>query len=378
MFNKRILLKAYCELNLGDDLFLKIILERYPLVQFYVIADPKRYVNYIKEYKNLVVIDSSLHTSILDRVFYRFNKYMPTYICDVYNQRFFKKVLREYINLFDGFVMIGGSMFIENIHRKWQANISYYKFINKTFVSKPTYFLGCNFGPFHNQLFLKNFKDIFENAEDVSFRDNYSFNLFQGLNIRCNPDIVFSMNTSAVKVKNKNLVGFVLIDPRFKMFKEFDYDKYLSLFSDLIVEYKNKGFDIRLFSFCGKEGDDLVIMDLLSRIKLRGDFEIDVVSYMGELRSFLESYQEAQKVYCGRFHSLILSMLYSQDVVPISYSKKMDNMLEDITFKGQILDLNFINNMNIEELIDNNNSYCINDVALLANNHFKKLDEFLK
>lgn len=42
---KKILIKAYTQLNLGDDLFIKILCERYENTEFYLFATP--------EYKNL-------------------------------------------------------------------------------------------------------------------------------------------------------------------------------------------------------------------------------------------------------------------------------------------------------------------------------------
>ena len=43
---KKIYLKMYLKKNLGDDLFLKIILERYPSTQFFVNSN-KTYANIV-------------------------------------------------------------------------------------------------------------------------------------------------------------------------------------------------------------------------------------------------------------------------------------------------------------------------------------------
>ena len=48
---KKILIKAYAQLNLGDDLFIKMLCERYRDVEFYLFAN--------SEYENLKGIESN-------------------------------------------------------------------------------------------------------------------------------------------------------------------------------------------------------------------------------------------------------------------------------------------------------------------------------
>ena len=98
---KKILIKAYAQLNLGDDLFIKMLCERYKDTEFYLFATP--------EYENLKGIESN-NLKIL------------------YNDTFAKKILfrlgRKFgisniledlkVKELDGVVNIGGSIFIEN------------------------------------------------------------------------------------------------------------------------------------------------------------------------------------------------------------------------------------------------------------------------
>lgn len=65
MFNKRsdylkrVMVHGFFTFNLGDDLFLKILIERYPHITFYIYAN-KNYKELFKEYKNLKVFPSNL------------------------------------------------------------------------------------------------------------------------------------------------------------------------------------------------------------------------------------------------------------------------------------------------------------------------------
>lgn len=55
---KRIMINAYTTFNLGDDLFIKVLCERYPNTEFILYA-PKEYKINFKNSSNLKVISNS-------------------------------------------------------------------------------------------------------------------------------------------------------------------------------------------------------------------------------------------------------------------------------------------------------------------------------
>ncbi len=54
MKQKKVMIYAYCNFNLGDDLFIKILCERYPEVHFLLYA-PIEYKYYFKWLPNITV-----------------------------------------------------------------------------------------------------------------------------------------------------------------------------------------------------------------------------------------------------------------------------------------------------------------------------------
>ena len=56
----RAFLYAYLQFNLGDDLFVKHLIEKYPNVKFYILADSK-YKKIFRKNKNLIVISNSVY-----------------------------------------------------------------------------------------------------------------------------------------------------------------------------------------------------------------------------------------------------------------------------------------------------------------------------
>ena len=173
-----ILLKAYSKNNLGDDLFIKIITQRYNHEKF-VLINGKNNITF-KKIKNLE-IKKSIFDKILEKLIYKYS-------------RLELKVSKTASLI----VLIGGSMFIQydNIENVKKRNKFYY------LVNKPYYILGTNFGPYKDEEYFLEYKKIFSEAKDICFREKYSYDLFENRleNVRYASDIVFSLKTH----QNKN------------------------------------------------------------------------------------------------------------------------------------------------------------------------------
>lgn len=83
---KKIFLMAYARKNLGDDLFIKMLLERYPMHQFYMKINKYEYLDELDKYNNLNV---SIGNDT-DEELYKLD-----------------------VNQFDIYIYIGGSIFME-------------------------------------------------------------------------------------------------------------------------------------------------------------------------------------------------------------------------------------------------------------------------
>src|SRR5690554_6271667 len=91
--SKKILVIGYASINLGDDLFFKILFEKFPDHKFYFLA--KKEYDSVFEHQNLSIIDDS----ILYRFLWRYKRSL-----------LFRILARK----LDGCVIIGGSIFMEN------------------------------------------------------------------------------------------------------------------------------------------------------------------------------------------------------------------------------------------------------------------------
>lgn len=367
-----VLLKLYAKVNLGDDLFLKIICERYPQHNFYLLAG-EEYVE-VNKWPNLHLINRGFNDNLINKVLRGIGrKYAPFLFQKQLNKVYYKQ-FNYFKRDYDAFVSIGGSIFMQNqTDIRLDNEIIFYELINKVFANKPRFFIGCNFGPYQTQIYLEKYRELFEKATDVCFRDHYSYNLFKDLlTVRLAPDVVFGLKGNQEEIV-KGTVGFSIVKAR----KDIQAEAYYKKYAELIKAYCKQGYKPYLFSFCQSEGDEAAIQIVTSYIN--NDYAVSKVCYNGDIDEFLSVYSSIESMYCGRFHAMILSMLYGQNVLPIIYSKKMTNVLNDVGYKGDIIEMESFQNIEIDNVVKRKllKGYNISRESLMAANQFKALDEFL-
>lgn len=87
----------------------------------------------------------------------------------------------------------------------------------------------------------------------------------------------------------------------------------------------------------------------------------------------------SEYIIAGRFHAMILAMLFGKPFLPICYNDKMYNYLNDIHFDGVTLG---VSNIDFDfEIFDRNRkenkTVDITDQLKYAANQFKKFDEYV-
>lgn len=356
---KKIFVFAYTNFNLGDDLFIKILCERYTDTKF-ILCAPKDYRKNFDYLNNLVVIPSD------------------SFVIKIVNYILLKLLnisIREIIaNTCDGIVNIGGSIFMQS--ENWKKKIKR----RKKVLKRPFFLLGCNFGPFTDENYYTEYKEIFKSYTDVCFRDRYSYELFKELkNVRYASDIIFQLKKNKFKQEN-NEIAISVIKPSFrKELKNLDrayYDKI----RDIIIYFSNCGYKINLLSFCKNEGDEEAIEEILKILPDTYVNNVEKIFYRNNINDILNVIGTAKYIIATRFHSMIIGWVYNKPVFPIIYNKKMTNVIKDIQFKGESIDIQNISELTVEDLISNMSSepfdvsYQISD----AEKHFAKLDIFLE
>lgn len=355
---KKSFLYAYGGVNLGDDLFVRVICGRYPGAQFYIWGDEARR-EVFRDVPNLkVLLRDNPVSKLLGAI-------RPSFAAR-YHGWLEKRC--------DAVVYIGGSIFME--YPNWAQIATWWDYEAK---NRPFYVLGANFGPYHTEAYRETMAQVFGNCRDVCFRDRYSAGLFPGV-ARCAPDILLGYPMPRVPVKDRQLfVSAIDCAGRDEAHSLDRFDSsYTANLAQLLNGYLDEGWRIVLSSFCKTEGDEDGIRKVLDAMGVADcDPRIQLLPYDGtNTDALLTALAESERVIATRFHGVILALAAGRPVLPVVYSDKTLRVLEDLNFDGTVVDLreerSWENARNWKE-----NTQVPEAVRRGAEVHFEKLDNIL-
>lgn len=310
MGRKKILVDIYLAKNLGDDLFLDHLSHSFPNTDFVPFHPGGGYKVFFDNYRNI----QQFPYSVIDKVVARLGN----------------NKLTDYDRLsksYDGLLFLGGGIFREESY--WKQVYNYRFTISKAFKSqgKNVFFSGCNFGPYESTDFVKAHDVLFQEVDQVLFRDQKSYRLFAHLNnTGYAPDLLWSYDLPKIDKLDK-VLGISVIDPRHKQQYKLTYQQYIEVHKELCKKYFQKGFQIKLFSFCEAEGD-LEIAEEIAK-----DFaEIKILNYTTEITNYLKEIGSCSHFVAARFHAVIIAFKYDIPVIPVIYGDKTENLIADLGF----------------------------------------------
>ena len=158
-----IMIVIYSAMNLGDDLFVIHLCSHYQDKQFLMYCP----CDFSHAFKNIVNLKL------------------------VYNT----KEIKDYHSLIKLQILVGGSLLMQpknenDIYAKFLFNKSYRYFDDIPFI-----IIGANFGSYDNNKHYTLHKEWFSSLDHLTFRDKYSFHLFDDLkNVSYAPDMIFSLS----------------------------------------------------------------------------------------------------------------------------------------------------------------------------------------
>lgn len=204
--------------------------------------------------------------------------------------------------------------------------------------SKPYYLMGANFGPYKDEAYYQQYREIFQNYADVSFREQYSYDLFKDLdNVRLAPDIIFQLKYSGGKapVVTGKTLAISVIKPSSKALDGFD-NLYYEKMKDVAIYFIQQGYDVHFMSFCQHEGDQEAISLILNLIPAELQAHTHAHLYKTDMDEILAVLSGASCIVASRFHAMILGWVFGKPVFPVAYSNKMINVMQDAYFGERI------------------------------------------
>lgn len=358
---KKIFLYAYTKKNLGDDLFIKYIVERYPKCKFFIWGNKRN--SLYAQYNNLKIIDENPKI-------YNFLKKIRASLAARYKNYLVTRC--------DALVYIGGSIFIE--YDNWRMIKTWWDFMVKKI---PVFVLGANFGPYKDQEYKVEMNKVFLECEDICFRDRYSQGLFKNDKVRYAPDILFGYNMPVIKDKEKKVFVSVIDCNRknegINKLSDFtnQYEKFIFR---QCQKYINKEYKIILSSFCQYEGDEEAADRIYQKIvaAYKDEKLVERIYYHGEnQQEILKQLAASEIIIATRFHAVVLGLISQCKVLPVLYSNKTKNILKDLGINENVADIKELN-IDSEYKTIQLNEVEIKQLREKSEEHFEKLDEFIK
>lgn len=356
--------------NFGDDLLFYLLCSRYPLITFIAYSDYD--YRWLEEtLGNLVVARPRL--SGVDG--------------GPWSKAFHMAWIIRNSSLCGRFVRLGGSLYIFRPSRNAFVN-SLKLFLQRIYSVASTrlyaksFVIDSCFGPYGNEAkYLSIVRSTFRNCVDVSLRDDYSFSIFADLpQVRHNPDLAFSMGP--IQRTKKRIAFISVINPWNE--KKFSYQRQTcELYERSILEccgiLSDKGFKLRIVSFCEKEGDTREALRICEQLVESG-LSAELIEYRENLTDVMDALCESALVVASRFHAAVIALCADCALVPVIYDAKTRNMLDDIGFPNSLRIEIGVNDADLSDtaLTAMERPFSIDrHVFLQAERHFSVLDKEL-
>ncbi|HCH28075.1 MAG TPA: hypothetical protein DEW35_01060 [Ruminococcaceae bacterium] len=350
--------------NLGDDIFMDILLKRYPDTLFYVLFTAE-YERFFEKYNNVRYYSYS--RPLVDKI-NRFGRKHE-------NDMLFEEIL---LKRSDGAVHIGGSVYQQI--GNWENDLSVRK--RRHIYAKHFFGITNNFGPFFSEDYKLFWKEQFKKFDSVTFRDMYSYNSFKELsNVSYAPDLLFSLEKPEVEQK-KNSVAISVINPR-EEFRKIDKklaDNYIAALSNLTALLVKDGYSVKLLGFCNLENDTATINEIANSLEDNLKKNVEVIPYNNDFSNTVEHIASSEYIVATRFHASVLGFAFSKKVLPVSYNVKIKNMLSDLGVDTYI-DFEKAGEYSAEDLkrlLLSLSPFNGSEQKEKARRHFGALDKFIK
>lgn len=367
--DRYILIRAYVNGNLGDDLFVRILCDRYPNSNFILIGS-KKYRDYYADINNLsyLVADDFRH-KVLEKL-----KNVIGRFCDNYKLENYRRSVEMYASMSQEVkenILISGSYFIEwTRNRKYWKN--YFEEESKYYSMKPI-IMGINFGPYETQYYYDSAVNLLKEGCFLSVRERKTMTLLSSLKPVYAPDIVFTLNRK-IKKEEKKYITLVVVNEKCCT------QKYVKVLAAYMNKLLKQNYFIKIICFCKAEGDVKTADKLLKNIE--DTSRVDVIVYSGvNLDEILSTIANSQLLIAGRYHAMILGWLYGINVIPICYSQKMINVINDLfpdTVYFELQDIEKIDDIDVTEIKNIVENSTMEKIISFAQENFRYLDNLLE
>ena len=115
--------------------------------------------------------------------------------------------------------------------------------------------------------------------------------------------------------------------------------------------FATKNIPVKLFSFCKFEKDNDVIEKIKDKLSDIAKENCKVILYETDLEMLLDQIGNCKMIIASRFHAMILGWIAQCKVLPLIYSDKMLNVINDVRFTGKYVDIKNIESLTMDDIM---------------------------
>ena len=299
-----ILLDAFYDLNYGDDLFVETITGLFPKCKFYSFLEhyPPRVSEKAQKIANLYLLPE----------------------CGAYLKK----------NMFDAYICVGGDVFPDRgDYTKRKAYVRSVKECHGVVA-----FWG--FSLFHDycEQTKKDLVELMKDADIVAPRDERSAQLLRqlmpGKEISAIADLAFLSNWKQGTAGN--VLGISVRRPNYA--SDPDMAQYTAKLQEVIGTYlkENENRRVKIFSLSNGSTTDVDVAQAIIDGVAAKD-RVEHIIYAGDTSLIKEEIAKCDVTICTRLHAMISCIALKIPFIPIVYEVKMDHILEEIGYLGQVI-----------------------------------------
>ncbi len=154
------------------------------------------------------------------------------------------------------------------------------------------------------------------------------------------PDMVFSYKFSKNIKKEKKSIGISVINLSIRdNLKELEAI-YNDFIKRIVIKFAKRNYKVYLLSFSEFEKDTEAINNIIDLLPEQYKDSIEIIKFNSNIEEYLEKYAKIQYMVSSRFHSMVLSILFNQKLYNLTYSKKQDNVIEELKLFSRYQQIN--------------------------------------
>lgn len=363
----KIMLYAYVDKNIGDDLFIDLICQRYKQIDFYLYV-PEKYVKDYSGIQNLHCISYKEFSKNIDRL----NRWV--FMGKLFPLLYWNKLYRmdkKWIPQMDAQLWLGGSQFVET--NDWKQVISY-KIRQQKIKQIPFFSISATIGPYKSKEYEAAVRNVIKGYNHIVFRDKCSYNkLLSKNNATYAYDMVFTKKSKYSKKKKEICVSVI---DTFNRTSNTIAEKYEKFIGKIVKHYIDLKYEINFLSLCENQHDGKAIERIIKLNKLDG---VKIWKYNNNLEEILDIIDSSEIMIGTRYHSIVLSLEFGLKVLPLSYESKTDNLLEMLGEKTlQLSDLDDVEIENIENRMIYLNEEKRKEILNNAELQYREIDKWVR